>query len=273
MGNYFKGKTVWITGASAGIGEAFALAFAAEGANLILSARNEKLLQTVAGKSQQAGAGKVLVQPLDLTKTESLSAIAAQVFAQMHRVDILINNGGVSQRGLVKDTTMDVYRQLMEVNFFGAVALTKLVLPNMIANKSGQIVTITSLVGKIGTPLRSGYAASKHALHGFFDSLRAEVYDDNIKVLLVCPGFIHTNVSVNALSADGKSTGIMDKNQEKGMPPEVLASKVLKAMQTDKQELYVGGKERLLLLRVYKFKTSSAKSPDFAVVCIESPTQ
>jgi short-subunit dehydrogenase len=247
MGNYFKGKTVWITGASAGIGEALAIAFATEGANLILSARNENLLQTVAAKCEQVGAGKVLVQPLDLTKTESLSAIATQVFQQMKQVDILINNGGVSQRGLVKDTAMEVYRQLMEVNFFGAVALTKLVLPNMIAHKSGQIVTITSLVGKIGTPLRSGYAASKHALHGFFDSLRAEVHDDNIKVLLVCPGFIHTNVSVNALSADGQTTGIMDKNQETGMPPEVLASKVLKAMQSNKQEIYIGGKEVLAL--------------------------
>jgi short-subunit dehydrogenase len=137
----------------------------------------------------------VLIQPLDLANAD-FDKMAANVITKMGTIDLLINNGGVSQRALVKDSPMELYRQIMEVNFFGAVALTKAVLPAMIAKKNGQIVTISSLVGKIGSPLRSGYAASKHALHGFFDSLRAEVSDANISVLLVCPGFIKTNISV-----------------------------------------------------------------------------
>ncbi len=245
MANYFQQKTVWITGASSGIGEALAYAFAEEGANLVLSARNEALLENVAAACRQKGSGTVLVAALDLTKSNTLPPIARQVFDKMGRIDILINNGGISQRALVKDMPMQLYRQIMEVNFFGTVALTKLVLPHMMAQKSGHIVTITSLVGKIGTPMRSGYSASKHALHGFFDSLRSEVYNDQIKILLVLPGYIQTNISINALNASGKSTGVMDKNQAEGMPPSQLAGKILKAIRNNQQEIYVGGKEVL----------------------------
>lgn len=248
----FRDKKVWITGASAGIGEALALALSAEGAVLILSARNEKALEAVAKKCRDAGAANVLVQPLDLTETEGFTAITETVVKQVGNIDILINNGGVSQRSYVNDTPMDVYRALMEVNFFGAIALTKTVLPSMIANKDGHIVTISSIVGKIGSPLRSGYAASKHALHGFFDSLRAEVYDDNIKVLMVCPGFIKTDVSKNALNAEGHATGKMDKNQERGMLPAQLAKQVLSAIKHDKQEINIGGKE-ILALHIKRF--------------------
>lgn len=247
MSDELKGKVVWITGASAGIGEALALAFAAAGAKLVLSARNEKALELVAENCMQKGASKVIVQPLDLSQSEILPAIAAKVKAAMERIDILVNNGGVSQRALVKDTPMELYRQVMEVNFFGTIALTKAVLPFMLEQHSGTIVTMSSLVGKIGSPMRSGYAAAKHALHGFFDSLRAEVHDDGLKVLLVCPGFIRTNISVNALNATGVPTGKMDKNQEQGMLPSVLADKILSAIQNGKQEIYVGGKEVMAL--------------------------
>lgn len=243
MSKEFQDKIVWITGASAGIGEALALAFASQGATLVLSARDEKKLEAVANGCKQQGADKILIMPFDLSKTDGLAEIAARVFDQVKRIDILVNNGGVSQRSLVVDTPMNIYRELMEINFFGAIALTKWVLPGMIANKGGHIVTITSLVGKIGTPSRSGYAASKHALHGFFDSLRAEVHDQNIKVLLVCPGYVHTNISVNALKADGKPTGKMDSNQKQGMSPGELAQKILVAMKKGNEEMYVGGKE------------------------------
>lgn len=243
----FRNKVAWITGASAGIGEALALALAAEGAALVLSARNEKALNEVAKKCIAAGAVNVLVQPLDLSRSENFETIAKNVLSKMKTVDILVNNGGVSQRALVKDSPLELYRQLMEVNYFGAVALTKAVLPEMIAKKKGYIISMSSLVGKIGSPLRSGYAASKHALHGFFDSLRAEVYDDGISVLMVCPGFIKTNVSLNALTAEGKASGKMDTNQDRGMLPAELAQKVLSAVSAGKQEIYVGGKEILAL--------------------------
>jgi dehydrogenase/reductase SDR family protein 7B len=243
----FQNKVVWITGASAGIGEALALALAHKGAALVLSARDEKALDAVAKKCLDAGAVRVLVQALDLTRAANFQNITDVVIGKMGSIDILINNGGVSQRALVKDSPLELYRQLMEVNFFGTVALTRVVLPTMIANKKGHIVTMSSLVGKVGSPMRSGYAASKHALHGFFDSLRAEVNDDGIKVLMVCPGFIKTNISLNALKSDGTANGKMDENQQQGMLPSVLAKKILAAIQSGKQEIYVGGKETLIL--------------------------
>jgi dehydrogenase/reductase SDR family protein 7B len=247
MSEDFKNKVAWITGASAGIGEALALAFAMQGATLILSARNRDALEKVKKKCVEAGSPKVLVQVLDLSDTTNFDTIAADVKNQMGNIDLLVNNGGVSQRALVKDSPLELYRQLMDINFFGAVALTKAVLPFMIANKSGHIITMSSLVGKIGSPLRSGYAASKHALHGFFDSLRAEVASDNIQVLMVCPGFVRTNISFNALKADGNKNNKMDKNQQEGMLPSQLAGKILAAVKSGKQEIYAGGKETLIL--------------------------
>lgn len=243
----FNKKVVWITGASAGIGEALALAFASEGASLVLSARNIGVLEAVAGKCLDAGASSVLVEPLDLTKSESFNERAASVVARTGRIDVLVNNGGRSQRSLVKDTPVEIYRDLLEVNFFGALVLTKAVLPFMIKQQSGQIIIISSLVGKIGSPLRSGYAAGKHALHGFFDSLRAELINDHIGVLMVCPGFIKTNISVNATDASGKPTGTMDENQQNGMEPSLVAKKIIAAAKAGKQEIAVGGKETLVL--------------------------
>jgi short-subunit dehydrogenase len=157
----------------------------------------------------------------------------------------LVNNGGISQRALAKETTLEVDKKLMAVNYFGTVALTKALLPNMLTHQLGHIVTITSLTGKFGSPYRSSYAASKHALHGFFDSLRAELYDAHIKVTLICPGFIRTNVSKNALTGDGAKLGTMDEATDKGMDPARLAHKILQAIEDGKEEAYFGGKEVL----------------------------
>jgi len=252
MADAFRDKVVWITGASSGIGEALAIAFAAKGARLVLSARNKESLEQVAATCKQSGAMDTMVMPLDLVKQENFPLLAQEVVNRFRRIDILVNNGGVSQRSAFKDTPMERYRELMEINFFGAVALTKAVLPHMLQQQSGHIVVMSSIVGKIGSPKRTGYAASKHALHGFFDSLRAEVHNDNVQVLLVCPGFIKTNVSVNALSADGSPTNQMDTNQENGMEPSVLANKILSAIKKGKQEIYVGGKE-ILTVHIKKF--------------------
>lgn len=245
MSNFFKNKRVWITGASSGIGEALALAFAEYGTHLILSARNEVEINRVAAICSKAGAASVVVQPLDLERHDQIPGIVEIVLKKVGKVDVLVNNGGISQRALAKETSLDVDKKLMAVNYFGTVALTKALLPNMLMHQLGHIVTITSLTGKFGSPYRSSYAASKHALHGFFDSLRAEIEDAHIKVTLICPGFVHTNVSKNALTGDGSKLGTMDEATEKGMEPDRLAHKILQAIENGKEEAYFGGKEVL----------------------------
>lgn len=242
---FFKNKRVWITGASSGIGEALALAFAEQGAHLILSARNELEINRVGAACIKAGAGSVLVQGLDLERHDSIPGIVETVLNKVGKVDILVNNGGISQRSLAKETSLEVDKKLMAVNFFGTIALTKALLPNMLMHQLGHIVTITSLTGKFGSPYRSSYAASKHALHGFFDSLRAELNDSHIQVTLICPGFVRTNVSKNALTGTGAKLGTMDEATDNGMEPDRLAHKILQAIVNGKEEAYFGGKEVL----------------------------
>ena len=241
----FQDQRVWITGASSGIGEALAHAFHQAGARLILSARREDELRRVQAQCGGEALGKIL--PLDVTQADDLQDKAHTALEIFDGVDILVNNAGITQRSLVKDTEIDVYRKLMEVNFFGAVALTKAVLPSMVENKAGHIVIISSLVGKFGTPLRSGYAAAKHALHGFFDSLRAEVSRCGIKVLLVCPGYIRTDISLHALRGDGSAHAKMDSGQARGMPVEECAARILKGLARGKQEIYVGRRDKYIV--------------------------
>lgn len=239
----FRNKRVWITGASSGIGEALAYAMAAEGAHLILSARRVAELERVMQGCDAAAS--VQLVPLDLADHQSIPVIVTDVLKEQGKIDVLINNGGISQRSLALETSLEVDRKLMEVNYLGTVAITKAVLPSMLTHQVGHIVTITSLTGKFGTKLRSGYAASKHALHGFFDSLRAELGDTPIKITLVCPGFIRTNISKNAVTADGSAQGTMDEATDKGMAPEVLARKILRAIEAGREEANFGGKEVL----------------------------
>ncbi len=243
--HYFKNKRVWITGASSGIGEALSIAFAEQGAQLILSARNEVEINRVSAACSTAGASSVLVQPFDLEQHERIPLLVESVLKKVGKIDILINNGGISQRSLASETTLEVDKKLMAVNYFGTVALTKALLPNMLMHQLGHIVTITSLTGKFGSPYRSSYAASKHALHGFFDSLRAELSDAHIKVTLICPGFVRTNVSKNALTGDGAKLGTMDEATDKGMDPARLAHKILRTIEAGKEEACFGGKEVL----------------------------
>lgn len=241
----FDGQRVWITGASSGIGEALAYEFHRAGARLILSARREDELGRV--RSRCGGEKLTRVLPLDVTQAVDLQEKAAAALQMFGGIDILVNNAGVTQRSLVADTELAVYRNLMEVNFFGAVALTKAVLPSMIENRGGRIVVISSLVGKFGTPLRSGYAAAKHALHGFFDSLRAEVSRNGIKVTLVCPGYIRTDISLHALRGDGSYHAKMDSGQARGMPVEQCAAQILRALSRGKEEIYVGNRDKYIV--------------------------
>jgi len=239
---YFKDRVVWITGASSGIGEALALDLSQRDAILILSARNREKLEAV--RSRCAHPERVEVLPMDLADLDAIDEIAREGLAFYGKVDFLINNGGVSQRSLVEETGMEVYRRLMDTNFLGPIALTKAVLPSMRERQWGQIIVVSSLTGKFSTPLRSGYAASKHALHGFFDALRAENWRHGLRVTIVCPGYVRTQVSVNALTGDGSPQGTMDKGQETGMSPEKCADLILWAAERNKTEVYLGGFER-----------------------------
>jgi len=250
----FENKTIWITGASSGIGEALIYAFAEKGATIIISARREKELERV--KNNCKYPDKIIVTPIDLENYTALKERADKLFDKVDKIDILINNGGISQRSLVKDTNLDVDKRIMDINYFGTVALTKAILPNMLKNKSGHIVVISSVTGKIGVPLRSAYAASKHALHGFFDTLRFEVWKENIAVTMVCPGFIRTNVSMNALTANGTAQNTMDDATDKGMEPSVLAQKIIKAIENKKEEVYFAGSKESLGLYLKRFAPS-----------------
>ena len=247
----FKSKTIWITGASSGIGKAMALAFSNQGANLILSARNEEKLNEV--KQECLYPDQTEVLPLDLTNYNSFKGKTNTALTFFDGVDILINSGGISQRALAKDTELNVDRAIFETNFFGTIGLTKAILPHFLKKKSGQIVVISSVVGKIGTPLRSSYSGSKHALHGFFDSLRAELYDDNISVTLICPGFVNTNVSMNALTGDGSKQNKLDNATASGLKPDEFAKIALKAIAQKRQEIVIGGLKEKLAVYVKRF--------------------
>lgn len=240
-----KGKVIWLTGATSGIGEALTYELAKKGARLIISARRKEELEKVKGNCESKVQPNIRILPLDLSASSTLQLSVEAAVQTFGHVDILINNGGVSQRSFAKDTTLEVDRRLMEVNYFGAVALTKYLLPYFQRQKGGYFVAVTSLTGKFGSPYRSGYAASKHALHGFYDSLRAELWKDNITVTLVAPGFVQTPISISALTGDGKPLNKMDNAQNKGMSAKSCARKIVSAIESQKQEVYIGGKEVL----------------------------
>ena len=232
---------VWVTGASSGIGEALARQFAARGARLVLSSRRRDVLEGIA-----AGCGcppPPLMLALDLAKSGTFAAAADEAVARFGRIDMLVNCGGVTQRARALETREEVERQIMEVDYFGTILLTKAVLPRMIAQGGGKIVTISSVMGYVGTPRRSAYAAAKHALHGWFDSLREEVRASGVSVLLVCPGYVRTNMSINALSGDGAANGVMERRTARGMTPDHCASAVLRAIDRNREEAFVGGYE------------------------------
>lgn len=238
----FKDKVIWITGASSGIGEALALELAKQEARLILSARREEELRRVALATKLPDLD-ILVLPFDLKDTSNASAMAAQIINKFGRIDILINNGGNSQRAEALSTSETTERELMEVNYFAHVNITKAALPYMKRQKSGHIVVISSIAGKFGFYLRSSYSAAKHALQGYFDSLRLETENLGIKTLLVCPGKVKTNVSINALGEGGKAQGKMDASHVNAMSAEECAKQIIKGIINNEEEILIGGKE------------------------------
>jgi len=239
-------KTAWITGASAGIGKALSQELAKNGYDLILSARNEEALNEVKGLCEAHNV-TAHVLPLDLAKQEAIVAAVADAKKLVKSLDLLVNNGGISQRSLVAETPIEIDRKIFEVNFFGAIRLTKECLPWMIETGGGTMAAMSSMVGRFGFPLRSAYAASKHALHGFFESLYLENHNKGIKTLMICPGRIKTNVSVNALTAEGEAFSKMADGQAGGLSTEACAKKIYRAYRKGKREVWVGGKEILMM--------------------------
>lgn len=237
---YFKNKKIWITGASSGIGKAMAEELASYSARLVLSGRREGILNELALDLVSGGAAEVKVLSFDLEVESQRKEALKRLEGFWQCPDILILSGGLSQRSLVADTEMVVYRRLMEVDFLANVELTKFFIPQWLKS-TGQIAVISSLVGKIPTPYRSGYAAAKHALHGFYGSLAAE--HPNLKINLICPGFIHTQVSVNALKGENSPLGIMDQAQENGLSSQLFAAKALRAIRRNKALSLIGGRE------------------------------
>ena len=238
----FKNQVVWITGASSGIGEALAQQFADERARIVLSSRREPELQRVRQRCVERGLpdGNILVLPLDVTDHAAMPAAVEQVVARFGQIDMLINNAGISQRSRCIDTDMGVYRQLLEVDVLGQIALTKQVLPLMYEQQSGHIVITSSVAGKIGAPFRTGYCAAKHAVMGFFDALRAEVSQQGIRVTTITPGFIRTNISVHALNGDGTEFGAVDEDIAGGMDVTRCAQAIMDGLRKGKPEIAVG---------------------------------
>lgn len=237
----FAGKVVWITGASSGIGKSLALAFHRAGAKLILSARRTEALDEV---RWECGTGAdVRVLPLDLSDLEELPVRVETALGYFGHVDCMVHNAGVALRDTAIHTDLDVDQRIMATNFFGPVTITKALLPPMLQRGGGQFVVVGSLSGKYGGPLLSSYAASKHALHGFFESLRAEVHSDNIRITFVIPGFIRTPIATQALTGDGSTFGRTLDVHERGMDPDECAERILRAAERGKRETLVGGLE------------------------------
>ncbi|MEO1437356.1 MAG: SDR family oxidoreductase [Bacteroidota bacterium] len=243
----FNNQVVWITGASSGIGEALVHAFAKAGAKVVLSARREnelKRVQSEAGLTDENS----MVLPLDLTKFDTLPGKAEEVLQKFGQIDQLINNGGISQRSLFMDTDMEVFERIFDLNVYSVIAMTKAVLPHMQKRNSGHLSVVSSVAGKMGPPLRTGYAASKHAVIGMYDSLRAELTGSNINVTVFCPGYVITNISKNALSGDGSKHDKMDTDTANGLTAEQCANQMLDALAKKKFEVVIAKKEKYYVL-------------------------
>ncbi len=242
----FSNQVVWITGASSGIGEATAYRFAQEGARLIVTALEADLLEQVVARCKSLGAPDAVALPFDLSQLDGLPALAEQAWQAFGRIDIFYNNAGISQRGTTVETDMKVIHKVMDIDFYAPVILTKAVLPRMIAQGGGQLAVTTSIAGCFGFPLRCAYSSAKHALYGFFETVQAENYKDNIRVTIVCPGRVRTNISLHALEKDGRQHGKMDAGQAGGITPERAARKIVNAIYRRRREVLVGSKELVM---------------------------
>ena len=238
----FSGKLIWITGASSGIGEQLCYDLSKLGARLILSARRADELERV--RNACAHPQQHVVLPLDMLSEEAVINAADQVEREFGSVDFLFNNAGITQRSLIEDTPADIYRKVMELNYFSQVAITRKVLPGMLKRGSGHIVTTSSIAGLIGIPYRSAYCSSKHAIIGFMDSLRSEVHDKGLRVTTICPGFIRTNIIDTARREGTALDKVEDTVIKNGMDVSVAVDRMLKAVAAEKAQVVIAdGKE------------------------------
>ena len=245
-------KIVWITGASSGIGAELAKIYSHRGIKLILSSRNVRALERV--KSECYYPENIKILPIDLNDFYAAPALVKKAYNIFGRIDILINNAGVSQRSLIVDTQFDVLKKLIEINYLGTVALSRALLPFFLKQGFGHYVVVSSVMGKYGSPFRSGYSAAKHALHGFFDVMRMEHQKDNINVTIICPGFVRTPIAMNSLKGDGSVLGVDDLATRKGLKVEDFARKMIRSVDQKKWEVQFGKKE---LLGVYLKRLSN----------------
>ena len=241
--NPFLGQTVWITGASSGIGAALAREWAARGANLVLSGRDEGRLAKVAAECETG----TLLLPFDVRDEAAMQDATRQAWDWNGGVDVFVANAGVSQRSLAADTDMRVYREIIEIDLLAQIAAVQALLPDIIARGSGRLVFISSVAGKVGVPLRTAYCAAKHGLVGYADALRAELVPQGIEVHVVCPGSVATDVSRNALTADGSARGRSDKAIDEGIQPTDAAAEIVSAIVLGQREIMVtrGGERSL----------------------------
>lgn len=244
--------SVWITGASSGIGEACAYRYAEEGARLVLTSSSVNRLEPVAARCRELGATEANILPFDLTCLDGIDTLTDKAWDAMEGIDIVMLNAGISQRTNVEDTSMEMVRKIMEINYFAPVAIAKRLLPKMVGRGYGKIAVTTSIAGRFGFPLRCGYSSSKFALYGFFETLQAEYYEKGIRVTLVCPGRVQTNISRYALDKGGKPHGVMDPGQAGGMTAEAAARVITRAIAKGKKEVLVGRKE-LLMVYIKRF--------------------
>ena len=245
-------KIVWITGASSGIGAELAKIYSHRGIKLILSSRNVRALERVKYECYYPENVKIL--PIDLNDFYAAPSLVKKAYNIFGRIDILINNAGVSQRSLIVDTQLDVFKKLIEINYLGTVALSRALLPFFLKQGFGHYVVVSSVMGKYGSPFRSGYSAAKHALHGFFDVMRMEHQKDNIDVTIICPGFVRTPIAMNSLKGDGSVLGVDDLATRKGLKVEDFARKMVRSVDQKKWEVQFGKKE---LLGVYLKRLSN----------------
>lgn len=247
----FTDKCFWITGAASGMGKALALLLATHKNRLILTDRDGPGLVLVGEEAQHLGS-EVITETLDMGDTEAIYATVDKVLSKVERIHGLYQFAGISQRSLAVETPLDNDRKIMEINFFGVVTLAKALLPHMIEAGGGQIGVTSSIVGKFGFPYRTAYSASKHAIQGFFESLRAENGKHNICVSILIPGRIQTNISKFALDKQGNEYGKMDPGQANGITSEKAARQILRGLKKERKEIHVGGKE-LLMLQIRRF--------------------
>jgi dehydrogenase/reductase SDR family member 7B len=229
-------RIVWITGASSGIGRALAIALAGEGARLILSGRRREALEETA-----AGCGGVaMILPFDTTDLLALPDIVQQALGWAGRIDMLVNNAGISQRSLAVDTDVSVYDRVVAADLIAPIHLTQACLPYLIANRDGMVVAISSVAGRAGVPLRTAYCAAKHGIIGYMDALRAETeIAHGLHVMTVLPGSVATDVAKNALTADGAPQGHSDPQIDNGIPVEDCAAEIVAGMKAGVRELIV----------------------------------